>query len=113
MAAITVDAETDVIVASGANVEVVAARASRRGLSIQHQGEGFLWVKLSGAAAIGDGFRLGAWQTLALGAGPAAQGNGVDTYEGAVNAFHEGGGSASVQGGGALGQTTVRVIELS
>ena len=114
MAAITIAAETDVALTAGvASTPAVAARASRRGLVLQHQGEGFVWIKLTGAASVGDGIRLGSWQILDLTSGAAGQGDATDFYEGAVNAFFEGGGRAGVQGGGGVATTVLRVIEIT
>ncbi len=96
--------------AAGA-IEIAPAEALRVVLIVQHQGEGFLWVSLGGTPVVGDGIRIGPWETVDL-AGPyGAPGNAADFYAGAVDAIFQGGGSGSVQGGGGLDQTVVWVFD--
>lgn len=114
MAAITIAAEVDVVLTRGVNSLAVAARSLRRGLFIQHQGEGRVWIKLTGVASKGDGIRLGSWERIDLSSGvDGFPPGGGDFYEGEVNAFFEGGGDATEQGGGGVDQTVLHIIEVT
>ncbi len=87
--AIIVATEADFTVTTTSQV-AVAANVGRRSASMQNQSKGNIWVKLSGAADIDDGFKLGPGAILGFGGGLGqSQGNGLDFYEGAVNAIYE------------------------
>ena len=109
---LTVNFNDKITVTAAIAIELRPADADRKVLVVQHQGEGFLWISLGGTPVVGDGIRIGPWQTVDLANGaPAAQGNGADFYVGTVDAIFQGGGDSSVQGGGGGGQTVVWVFD--
>lgn len=110
MAAITINQDTEVVVTAAVAVEIVPARSGRTILVIQNQGVGNLWLSFGGTPAVGNGWRIGSWERISL-EGAAGKGNGTDFYEGAIDAIFEGGGNDTVQGGGGIDRTIVRVLE--
>ena len=108
--ALTVTTQTTVTLTRDAEATLVAANIGRKGLAVQHQGVGRVWISVGGTAAVGDGFVLPPWKIVDLGDGVAKNGGGVDFYEGAVSAIFEGGEDSSRPEG--VGTTKVRVIDL-
>ena len=109
---ITITTETNVAVAPGVNTEVVDTLSGRKGLTLQLQAEGDVWIKLGGAASVNDGVRVGGWERIVIDSSFNSTGNSADFYEGAVNVFWEGGGVDPATNDH-LTTANVRVIEAS
>lgn len=110
--AIGIVTQANVAVTPGVNVELVDALVGRQGCTIQLQADGFAWVKLSGAASKGDGFRIRGWQVVDLSiAFDTTVGNGTDYYEGPINLLWEGGSVERGVDPEPQASANVRVIE--
>jgi len=87
--AVTVATEADFTVTTTSQV-ALAATVGRRDASMQNQSQGNIWIKLSGAASVNDGFKIGPGEIIGFGGGLGrGQGTGSDFYEGAINAIYE------------------------
>ncbi len=87
--AVTVATEADFTVTTTSQA-ALAANVGRRDTSMQNQSKGNIWIKLSGAASVDDGFRIGPGEFISFGGGIGrGQGTGSDFYEGAINAIYE------------------------
>ena len=87
--AITITTEADFTVTTTSQA-AVAANAGRRALTMQNQSQGNIWIKLSGAASVDDGMRIGPGERVGFDGGLGkGQGTGSDFYVGVVNAIYE------------------------
>lgn len=95
MAVVTISSETNVVLTKGQNTVIIPARPGRRAASFQVQFPdlpviAFGWCKLSGPAAVDDGFRFRSGETITISGGLPGAGATTDFYEGAVNVYWEG-----------------------
>ena len=107
--------EENVLCERGVSIEIAPARPGRRMLFFQNQGVGYAWYKLSGPAAIGDGFKIGNWEKITSLEGiPQEMGVRVDFYEGPLSVIFEGGRDFTRRGRATedVDTTIVRVMEI-
>ncbi len=88
--AITIDNEDTVEATLGANTVIIAGpTAGRKGTTFQVLSDGIGWVKLTGAASIGDGIRIRGWEVFNIDNQFVGEVSS-NFYEGPVNLFWEG-----------------------
>ncbi len=108
---ITIDNESNAILADSQNVEIVPARAGRRCIMLQLHAPGVVWIKFGGPASVGDGLCVNSMNIFIMPSGlPTVVSPGNDYYEGAINAFYQ---HVKKVGIGDEGEFVMRVIELS
>lgn len=107
---LTIDTQANVTVLAATTV-IAAANVTRKGLVVQNQSSGNVWIGLDIPAVVDAGFVLAPGKSADIGQGFASTGNGTDFFEGAVNGIFEAHGPI----GSADAATTgvVRVLEVS
>ena len=109
--ALIIDFEGNAQLISGQSVEIVPARMDRRGIMIQLQCAGAIWMKFGGHAAVDDGLLLEAGEIFQFPNGaPNELTPGNDYYEGPIYAYYDCPSMDVLDGPEAC---VVRVVEIS
>lgn len=72
--------QSDTLIPANTDTQLMLTQAAgRKGLKIQLQAQGFLWISIDATAAQNEGFRIRGWQIFDFGILPETKvGNGVD-----------------------------------